>query len=186
MNKKTMNRRQVYSILLKLLSLLGVVVVMAVMINSLFPVDATDKNEKSFTSQTTIPPTTAFPVDTLIPGKLSITHWGGKQIGLLKRMKTPVPFTPGQPLSAQWRSVHPDYFVFYNTIGAAQCPLFVMPAGNRLKDTCTGIFYDTAGQRINGSGAALAIPPHYFKDEQTLIIGRWHDTQDDSGSETGK
>lgn len=168
-----MDRRKVYSIALKLLTLLGVVIVMAVMINSLFPVNETN-NDKPPT-EVVKPQTVTVSLESLHSGKVLLTRWSGRSVAILKRISPPKNFIAGEPLNSQWRSVRAEYFIFYNTVGIAQCPLYLMPDGKQLKDTCTGILYDTTGKRVTGSGVLLEIPPYYFSDGNmnTVVIGQW-------------
>lgn len=166
-----MERRQVYIISLKLLALLGVVLVMSVMINSLFPVAEHAVDEKPAVAES--PKSVELGLDNLSAGRMLLGQWGGKPVAVLKRIDPPADFSAGQPLNAQWRSVRADYFVFYNAVGAARCPLYLSPDGKQLKDTCTGIRYDPTGRRLQGSGEPLQIPPHYFADDNKLIIGQW-------------
>lgn len=179
-----MDRRQVYSISLKLLTLLGVTVIMAVMINSLFPVE--DEDKKAQPSVVKQPETQEVNLADLFPGKIQFTQWNGKPVAILRRAEAPSGFVADTSdtkkdvplLDPQWRSARPEYFVFYNAAGAAQCPLYLVPGGTRLKDTCSGVVYDTSGRRVKGQGEALRIPPHYFLDEKHLLIGKWHLAKD--------
>ena len=167
-----MDRRKIYGIALKLLTLLGVVIVMAVMINSLFPVPASNKTENSV--EETRSQTVTASLESLFSGKMMLVQWAGKPVAILKRINPPQDFTLGEPLNSEWRSVKAEYFVFYNTVGAAQCPLYLMPDGEQLKDTCTGILYDAAGKRMKTKGDSLLIPPYYFEDENdSIVIGAW-------------
>jgi hypothetical protein len=166
-----MDRRKVYSIVLKLLALLGVVIIMAVMINSLFPVvEDAEETEEMVEAK---PQTVKVLVSSLFAGKMKHTQWAGKSVGILKRINPPANFIAGEPLNSEWRSVKAEYFVFYNKVGVAQCPLYLMSDGQQLKDTCTGILYDTTGKRVTGSGSLLEIPPYYFDEDATLVIGEW-------------
>ncbi len=169
-----MDQRKVYRISLKILTLLGVIIIMAVMINSLFPVENTVKEGQSPADNNALP-TVTLSVNSLLPGKMMWVQWRGKPVAILKRIDPPDDFVQGEPLNKQWRSIKAEYFVFHNTVGVTQCPLYLMPSGDQLKDTCSGILYDSSGQRISGSGSALLIPPHYFESDEkaTVIIGKW-------------
>ncbi|MEE9350721.1 MAG: hypothetical protein V3U78_00550 [Thiotrichaceae bacterium] len=171
-----MDRRKLYSISLKLLTLLGVVIVMGVMINSLFPVK--DPTEQVDVSSSDKKSEVAYvSMDGFVSGKMKVESWAGRPVGIIKRINPPQDFQVGNPLNSQWRSINAEYFVFYNVVGAAQCPLYLMPKGDQLKDTCSGILYDTTGQLIKGNGSSLQIPPHYFESEATLVIGQWESQQ---------
>ena len=167
-----MDRRKIYTIALKLLTLFGVVLVMAVMINSLFPVSV--KKERKASTDEVKPQTVIVSLESLGAGKMMLEHWAGKPVAVLKRINPPQDFVVGEPLNSKWRSVKAEYFVFYNTVGAAQCPLYLMPDGEQLKDTCTGILYDTAGKRVKRGGDSLQIPPYYFDNaNNSIVIGEW-------------
>ena len=167
-----MDRRKIYTIALKLLALLGVVIVMAVMINSLFPASGTKETNASVNDDKS--QTVMASLESLHSGKMMLVQWAGKPVAILKRINPPQDFTVGEPLNSEWRSVNAEYFVFYNSVGAAQCPLYLMPNGEQLKDTCTGILYNTAGKRIKASGDSLQIPPYYFDTkENAIVIGEW-------------
>ncbi|MEE9303815.1 MAG: hypothetical protein V3U84_08505 [Thiotrichaceae bacterium] len=177
-----MDRRQVYSVSLKLLTLLGVVIIMAVMINSLFPVSDENAHAEA-SSNGTQPPLLKVSVESLLSGKMKFVSWAGRSVAIVKRIDPPNNFQPGQPLNNQWRSVKAEYFVFYNSVGVSQCPLYLMPVGDRLKDTCSGVFYDIKGERISGNGVSLQIPPYYFESDTTLVVGQWggNDVDNDNG-----
>lgn len=168
-----MDRRKVYSIALKFITLLGVVIFMAVMINSLFPVVQVDGDAQP--SLEVERQTVNVSLDSLFSGKMKQVQWAGKSVGILRRMTTPTGFKAGEPLNSEWRSVTAQYFIFYNTVGVAQCPLYLMPSGEQLKDTCTGILYDAAGKRVKGDGSLLEIPPYHFDGDKNeiLVIGEW-------------
>ncbi len=171
-----MDRRQVYSIFLKLLTLLGVTIVMAVMINSLFPVERED-DQAAQLAEHKAPQTISVTLMDLQPGEVQFVQWQGKSVAVLRRNNVPGDFVKGEPLNQQWRSVKAEYFVYFNSAGVAQCPLFLIAGEDQLKDTCSGILYDSSGRRLRGTGNALQIPPHYFADETTLVIGSWSGSQ---------
>lgn len=167
-----MDRRQVYIISVKLLALLGVVIIMAVMINSLFPAkESNNQTEKKDIASK--PESIEVFLEMLVAGKMTYTHWAGRPVGIIKRLSPPAAFEAGEPLNANWRSIRPDYFVFFNEVGIAKCPLYLFPDGKKLKDTCTGVQYDLTGRRIERSGEPLQIPPHYFIGDKKVIIGQW-------------
>ncbi len=179
-----MDRRQLYSVSLKLLTLLGVVIVMGVMINSLFPVSV-ETGQSGYSSKAKKPALLTVSIESLLSGKIKFVTWSGRSIAIIKRIDPPENFTPGVPLNSQWRSVKADYFVFYNSVGVSQCPLYLMPKGDRLKDTCSGIFYDTKGERMKGHGVSLQIPPYYFESDKAIVIGQWVESAD-TDQEQGK
>lgn len=168
-----MEKRILYSRILKVMALIFSLVVFAVMVNSFFPA-------QPFKNEVTIKPVVANPVEVdlsgLARGKIRLVQWQGRAIGVIKRMDIPKGFkkvaTQGVYLDAQWRSVKPEYFVFFNSAGAAQCPLYFQRSGDKLQDTCARSLYNTAGISDNSSLPALRIPPHYFRGDQ-LVIGKW-------------
>jgi len=181
-NLKGMDKKQLYSVSLKFLTLLGVVGVMGVMINSLFPPPTQEQIEKHAITQGSEPAVVKASIESLFSGRMMLVSWAGRSIGVVKRVETIDDFVKGEPLNSQWRSVSADYFVFLNSTGRAQCPLYLFPEGDRLKDTCTGYLFDMAGQRLEGNGPALNIPPHYFESTHTIVIGAWNE-QDAKDSE---
>ena len=170
-NLKGMDKKQLYSVSLKFLALIGVVIVMAVMINSLFPPPTED--QKASMPEERTPDVTKASIETLFSGKMKLVSWAGRSIAIVKRVDAPTDFTKGEPLNSQWRSVSAEYFVFLNSIGRAQCPLYLFPEGDRLKDTCTGHLFDMTGQRLDGNGDALQVPPHHFEAGNVIVIGEW-------------
>ena len=167
-----MDRKQLYSVSLKLLTLFGVVIVMAVMINSLFPVEDVS-NPSRVSNEKAEPVLVKVDVGSLLTGKMMHVSWAGRSVGIVHRVDPPKDFIAGEPLNGEWRSLTANYFIFYNSSGVSQCPLYLIPEGNRLKDTCSGQWYDTRGERVDGQGEALQIPPHYFESNNTLVIGQW-------------
>lgn len=152
---------------------------MGVMINSLFPIKNITTESKP-SSKNTKPQLVKVSIGSLFSGKMKVESWAGRPVGIVKRISPPQDFQLGNPLNSQWRSSKAEYFIFYNVSGAAQCPLYLVPKGDQLKDTCSGIMYDTTGQLIKGNGSSLQIPPHYFESENILVLGQWENDQQDA------
>ena len=167
-----MDKRVLYSAILKIMALLFGMVIFAVLVNSFFPAQTFNDEEKVELPKE---PTVTIDIESLFAGKMILTQWKGLSIGIIHRLKAPDNFTKptnGMHLSKEWRSVSADYFVFYNSAGAAQCPLYFHRSGDALEDTCTRILYNTAGVSSNEGVPALRVPPYYFNNKQ-LVIGQW-------------
>ena len=157
------------------MSLIFGLVIFAVMVNSFFPA-------QPFKDEVSIKPLVEsdfveVDLSDLHTGKIQQVQWQGHAIGVIRRMDIPTGFNKeivkGVYLDAQWRSVKPEYFVFFNSAGAAQCPLYFQRNGDKLQDTCARSLYNTAGISDNSSLPALRIPPHYFSSDKQLVIGKW-------------
>jgi hypothetical protein len=174
-----LNKRQVYSLLLKLLTLFGVVIVMAVMINSLWglqEVGSDTKGGEKIASSSVM----EVVLEDLRQGAMKRVLFQGQDIAILYRVDevtTSEVVTNDKKetnqLNEAWRSIKSDYFVFINAAGATRCPLHLSADAHVLKDICSGVTYDATGRNSRGGIERLIIPPHYFDDAGVLFLGAW-------------
>ncbi len=174
-----LNKRQVYSLLLKLLTLFGVVVLMAVLINSLWGLKEaggdTKGGEKIASSNVM-----KVVLEDMRQGSMTRVLFQGQDIAILYRVDETGTSevikddkNETKQLNEGWRSIKADYFVFINAAGATRCPLHLSADAHVLKDICSGVTYDTTGRNNRGGIERLVIPPHYFDDAGTLFLGGW-------------
>lgn len=168
------NPRLIYRVILKTLTVLAIIALSFVLLSSLFV--STEEEVKSKPVTRNIG-TVKLVLASLRKGNIKKTRWDGKEIAILYRPKNTNKKTTGKEqlhpsLNPATRSQKPEYFVYINYGDSQNCPLFY--SNNRLKDTCTSTFFDTAGRQINNpqQGFLLEIPPHHINDK-TLIVGSW-------------
>ena len=175
-----LNKRQVYSLLLKLLTLFGVVVLMAVLINSLWGLKEAEGDTRGG-EKTADSNVMKVALDDMRQGSMKRVLFQGQDIAILYRFDIE-PVTneivtdtkkETQQLNEVWRSIKVDYFVFINAAGATRCPLHLSADAQVLKDICSGVTYDTTGRNKRGGIERLIIPPHYFDDVGVLFLGAW-------------
>lgn len=165
------NPRLVFRVIIKILTVLGLIILLFVFTNSLFVQQ--DKEKVIEHDLLTLD------LKDMIKGDVRKIRWGGKEIGILKRKGHHVlrhtkyiAKIPHQSLNSALRSLTEEYFVYYNQGDSGNCPLFI--EGDGFKDTCTATRFDTSG-REKGKGLQgfrLAIPPHYFQGDK-LFVGAW-------------
>lgn len=142
------DKRQIYRVILQLMTYISVVVLLWVMFSSAFVADKEQKIQANNIEMS---------LQQLAIGELTHVLWQGKRVSVLHRN------------DAQKDA----YFVFYDVGDSGNCPLFFK--GKILKDTCTGTQYDQWGSPIGQSRADdLESPPHHFlANQKKLIIGVW-------------
>ncbi len=166
------NPRLVFRVVIKILTVLGLVILSWVFVSSLFV-----HQEKEQVVEHEL---LEVDLKDMRDGDVRKMRWEGKEIGILKR-KGPhisgrptkyVAKIPHQSLNSRLRSLIKEYFIYYNHGDSGNCPLF--NEGNGFKDTCTGTRFDTAGREKEKGlqGFRLEIPPHHFQDDK-LFIGAW-------------
>jgi hypothetical protein len=165
------NKRQLYRVLMKSMAFIGIAILLGVMVNSLFiPSEKTKAHAISVQSVSLVG---------LQPGKIKRTRWNNKDVSILYRPDSLLNFDRtfsglnDTGLNKELRSVRPEYFVFFNYAGAANCPLRY--TGDGLKDICSGLEYDLTGRPLSGSGSGemVKIVPHYYDQNGNLILGQW-------------
>ncbi len=166
--------RLLYRVILKVLTLLGVVILLLVFMNSLF----TSERKKKKTTTITLD------IKEMKEGEIRKTLWDGKQVSVLYRsyhivnkIRSHKDFNASntETLNPISRSIHPEYFVFINRGDSGNCPLFYR--ANTLKDICSGKIYNTMGNSVgtenkNKTSYQIEIPPHTIFDSQ-IRFGQW-------------
>lgn len=146
------DKRQVYRLILQVMSYIGVGAILWVMFSSAFVGHRDDERANPVER-------IEMSLQQLKSGEMTHVMWMGKKVSVLHQRD-------GEKTSTKM----PPYYVFFNVGDSGNCPLFF--AGKRLKDTCTGTLYDQNGQPIGRSRADdLVSPPHYFLSNDLLIIG---------------
>ncbi|MCK5901550.1 MAG: hypothetical protein KAG28_00250 [Cocleimonas sp.] len=146
------DKRQVYRVILQLMTYIAIGLFLWLMFRSAFvsPIDQ---------EQHKLPEIINFSLQQLAVGEISRVIWEGKSISILHRNRALKNTDPSS-----------RYFVFYNRGDSGYCPLFFN--GKVLKDTCTGTQYNQKGEPINtNKDGDLASPPYYFSSPQLLHIG---------------
>ena len=170
-------RRLLFSVIIKLLILLGLILLIMVFFNSLFVEDKTKVNAISKTQL----PLAQIELSEMQKGEIRKTRWNNKEVAVLFRQfpeKLERSNTEAKKASThesvepQKRSKKTDYFVYFNTGDSKSCPLFY--AAGIFKDVCSSNKYDESGRALKNNQQAfvIEIPPHYF-DGNSVIFGRW-------------
>jgi len=162
------NKRQVYRSYLQVLTIVAILFLLVVLIRSLFQGEPT---QHRFVSDINAP-TVVVDLAELVPGQIHKLRLQKRPVAVLPRRDY-----PSQPRAADinnnLRSIDPAYFVFINETGAIRCQVTVNSAATELKDICAGVVFDMAGRVVKGSAKDLEVPPHYFNDQNQLVVGRW-------------
>lgn len=170
-----MNRRLLYRVFLKFFASLALLIFLIVLFNSLF-IKSQNKVVKEGKKILLI----TLNLENMKKGEIRKVRWGNKEVAVLLREKFTVNSSNiNKKLSnfnlietSKSRSLHPDYFVYYNQGDSGNCPLFY--ERNTFKDVCTGALFDTTGRSTVNKKFAyqLKLPPHFI-DDKTVIIGAW-------------
>lgn len=153
------NKKQVYRVIIKLLSFVGLSVL------SYFILRSAISPPISQTLHKVIP--IRVDVSKLPAGQLKILRWNHKNIAILHRtaaMQANIPNTVKTP----------RYFVFINAGGDLNCPLRLSQKSvHYLQDSCSGYLYDSNGKALKPNACIkdLISPPHRFIDQNHLLIG---------------
>lgn len=131
------------------------------------------------------------------PGEHAIVAWRGKPVWIIKRTKKmldhlnennfllrdPESLVDQQPSYAKnyYRSIKPEYLVLIGICTHLGCsPKFKPTLGDLGSEwpggfycPCHGSTFDLSGRVFKGVPAPinLEVPPYYFKDEHTIVIG---------------
>ncbi len=175
------SRRLLFRVILKSLFFVGFVVLIAVFLNSLF----TNKEDKSNISENNKRMTlVSIDISDMRKGQVRRVRWGVKEVAVLYRQFSKKPQVSNNlidksskekshpSLSAETRSIKPEYFVFINHGDSGNCPLYY--AMGEFNDTCTMNIFDENGLAIQQSQLKykIKIPPHYFEGT-TIKVGSW-------------
>ena len=146
------DKRQVYRVILQIMTYIGIAVFLWVMFASVFVPD----NEKSSQPLEVM----EISLKNLAKGKITHVMWQGKKVSILYRNhQQNKPTKSGR------------YLIYYDVGDSGNCPLYF--TGEILKDTCTGTQYNQLGEPIKRLRANdLESPLYYFLNQTTLILGR--------------
>ncbi|GAA0411006.1 hypothetical protein GCM10009133_19350 [Cocleimonas flava] len=173
------NRRLLFRVILKSLFFVGLFVLIAVFVNSLFT-NQQDNNQKVKKEKQIA--TVAIDISDMRKGEIRKVRWGVKEAAVLYRQFTKKAQseegsdsskdTLHKSLSTETRSIKPEYFVFINHGDSGNCPLYY--AKGEFNDTCSKNVFDENGLPVfpNQLSYQLTIPPHYF-DGNLIKIGAW-------------
>ncbi len=143
------DKRQIYRVILQLMTYSSAMVLLWGMFNTLF---VSNKTEQHTLQAEKI----EMSLQQLAKGKLTQVLWQGKRVAILHRNDQQTG----------------SFFVFYDLGDSGNCPLFFN--GKILKDTCTGTQYDQTGSPIERNNKnSLDSPPHFISKQNKLIIGSW-------------
>lgn len=166
------DRRFYYWAFLKVFTVVGIVVLALVLMNSLFI------SNKYQTSDSEALKSVELDISGMKKGEIRKSRWDGKEVAVLYR-KNPVfhhtkmiaKLSHGS-LNSGSRSIKADYFVYINNGDSGNCPLFY--SEDTFKDICTGMLFNSSGrEKMNlQQGYNIEIPPHYFIDE-SFVFGTW-------------
>ncbi|MBA3987599.1 ubiquinol-cytochrome c reductase iron-sulfur subunit [Aliidiomarina maris] len=136
-------------------------------------------------------------IDKIEPGQLVRSEWRGSPVWVIRRtpamveqlnltddrVRDPNSDQPQQPEYAknQHRSIDPEWFVAVGICTHLGCSPQFLPRNFTNMDgiesgffcPCHGSRFDIAGRVFQGVPAPtnLVVPPHYFVDESTILIG---------------
>ena len=132
-------------------------------------------------------------ISEVYPGEAIAVVWGGKPVSILHRTDDQiydvlndvhhakmVDETLHDSINPKTRSIKDEFFVSTFVCTHLGCvPLYKEKPwyddyGDCFFCPCHGGFFDLAGRVFKGPPPEhLAIPPHFFVDESTILIGRW-------------
>ena len=169
------NPRLVFSVIIKILTVLGLVILLWVFTNSLF----VHQDKEQVVERDLL----EVALKDMRDNDIKKIHWNGKEVAILQRKGRPILYhtkypskIPHQSLNSGLRSINNKYFVYINHGDSGNCPLFKEYDG--FKDTCTGTRFDASGREKDKGlqGYRLEIPPHYFQNDK-LFIGVWREEE---------
>jgi hypothetical protein len=151
------DKKQVYRVIIKLLSFLGLGLLSYFLIRTAIIPPLPQMMQKVTAIQVNL--------TDVEQGQMKIINWNHKNIAILHRsqaMQTTRPKSPEE-----------RYFVFINAGGDLNCPLNIEITQTYLKDSCSAYLYDSHGKALKPSARVkdLKIPPHHFIDRNHLLIG---------------
>ena len=170
------NRRLLFSVIIKLLTFSGLILLIVVFVNSLF-----SSNEIININNKEELPNAVLDISEMYKGQIKTVRWNNKEVAVLLRQfpeklgeidKVSLVESHHPSIKPQLRSVKPEYFVYYNIGDSKNCPLYY--AAGIFKDVCSSNRFDEAGRDIkaNLQSYMLEVPPHHFEKEN-LIFGQW-------------
>lgn len=170
------NRRLIFSFVIKLLIIFGLMLLTVVFVNSLFSSDS--RVTKTINGESS---SVEIDISDMYKGQIKKIRWNNKEVAVLFRQfpeklveqkieNLKEGFHPS--IKKRIRSQNEKYFVYFNSGDSKNCPLFY--SSGEFKDVCTSNKFDEAGRVLSVplQGFVLAIPPHHFM-ANTLVIGQW-------------
>lgn len=155
------NKKQVYRVIVKLFSFLGLSLLAFFIIRSaLLPPLPQIMQEMIATK---------VDISHLLQGQIRVVQWNHQNIAILHR-----PEIMQKTLSGDITTLSKSYFIFVNKGGDLNCPLVLDYSQIYLKDSCSGYLYDTKGKllKLNPHINDLIIPPYHFINQNHLLIGK--------------
>jgi len=172
------NRRLVFSVIIKLLILSGIILLLVVLVNSLFTGNSSGENQKASTSNEI--QTVSLDTNDMFKGQIRKIRWNNREVGVLLRQfperllnnANVVEENLDDTIEANSRSKKQEYFVYFNLGDSNNCPLFY--SAGEFKDVCSSNKFDEIGRMLKGgpSSFRLKIPPHYYT-KTGVVIGKW-------------
>ncbi|MEH6456276.1 MAG: hypothetical protein V7749_08130 [Cocleimonas sp.] len=174
------NRRLLFTVIIKLLVISGLLLLVVVLFNSLFV-----KTVSVPRNLNDVLPLVELEIAEMRKGEIRKTRWNNKEVAILLRQ---FPERLTQELTQQStestkEDIHPsikqqirskkiEYFVFFNTGDSRNCPLY--HSGGEFKDVCSSNRFNEMGRDLNvkQQGHMIEIPPHYFK-HNVVVFGKW-------------
>jgi hypothetical protein len=155
------SKKQVYRVIVKLLSFLGLSLLAFFIIRSALLPPLPQMMQESIA--------TKVDLSNLLQGQIRIAQWNHQNIAILHRPKI-----MQKTLSGDVTTTNKSYFVFINKGGDLNCPLVLDHNQIHLKDSCSGYLYDAKGKllKLNPRIKDLIIPPYHFINQNHLIIGK--------------
>ncbi len=175
------NRRLLFRVILKSLFFFGFLVVIVVFLNSLFTNQQDKRQNPDKDNKVKL---VSIDISDMRKGEVRRVRWGVQEAAVLYRQfskkaanndqisKKSSKDTLHASLTAQTRSIKPDYFVFINHGDSRNCPLYY--AKGEFNDTCSKNIFDENGLPVFPTQVSyqLEIPPHYF-EENLIKVGSW-------------
>ena len=174
------DKRLLYKVILKLLGLVGIIALLLVFLNATFFTNIETEEVVVNADDVTVD------LSALAASSHTVNRWNNQRVGIFKRSdatqlelvaaKSTGPSADLESVSNHlWRSVDPRFFVYFDVGDSGHCPLFfqIKQPKQPFKDTCSGNWFDSQGRFVSDGKAGLKIPPHYYNENDQLVIGRW-------------
>jgi hypothetical protein len=155
------NKKQVYRVIVKLLSFLGLSLFAFFIIRSALLPPLPQVMQETLA--------TKVDLSNLLQGQIRVVQWDHQNIAVLHR-----PDIMQKTLSNDVTTMDKSYFIFINKGGDLNCPLVLDHSQIYLKDSCSGYLYDAKGKlfKLNPRLNDLIIPPYHFINQNHLLIGK--------------
>ena len=174
------DKRLLYRVSLKVLGMIGIIALLLVFFNATFYTNIETEEAVINVDDTEVD------VSGLFSGGNTVVRWNNQRVGILKRTDVNQLALIAQSSEAPksslasvnrhpWRSIDPRFFVYFDVGDSGHCPLYFQnkAAEVSFKDTCSSNWFDSQGRFKSDGTAGLKIPPHYYSENDQLVIGRW-------------